>query len=53
MEGWETDGSTKFNSDIDSQERPISMFGTLSFQGKNAYALESLGCEINKIEHDE
>ena len=39
VEGWETDGSTKFNSDIDPQERPISMFGTLSFQGKNAYAL--------------
>lgn len=52
-EGYELENSTKFIADIQAEERPISMFGSVSFQNKNLYALESLGCEVNKIDNDE
>lgn len=47
MEGWEVDASTKYVGDMEENERPVSMFGTVSSHGKNNYALSSLGCEVN------
>jgi hypothetical protein len=46
------ESSTKFIADIGADERPISMFGSVALQNKNMYALESLGCEVNKIDDD-
>ena len=52
MEGWDIDASTKYMADIEENEKPVSMFGTVSFQGKNKYALSSLGCEVNFMEDE-
>ena len=34
------------NGNAEGSERPVSIFGSCSYQGKSMYALESLGCEI-------
>lgn len=52
VEGWEIDASTKYTADISPDERPISMFGSVAYHGKNNYALESLGCEINTMDSE-
>ena len=44
------EGSTRYTADIGEDERPISMFGSIAYHGKNNYALESLGCEVNSTE---
>ena len=50
VEGWEIEGSTKFKADIGEEERPISMFGSLTLVSKNNYALSSLGCEVGCVD---
>lgn len=52
LQGWDTDSSTKYTADIGADQRPISMFGSIAYHGKNNYALQSLGCEVNMIENE-
>ena len=51
-EGWDDDESTRYLGDISANEKPVCMFGSVGYHGKNNYALESLGCEINIIENE-
>lgn len=50
VEGWEIEASSKFRADIDEEERPILMFGSVGVVSKNNYALCSLGCEVGSID---
>jgi hypothetical protein len=49
-QGWDADNSTRYQLDIESNERPVAFSGSVSNQGKSMYALESLGCEISEME---
>lgn len=37
--GWQSEGSTKYPFDIEANERPICMFGSVSAAGKNMYVM--------------
>jgi hypothetical protein len=44
--GRESEGTVFYQLDIRPKERPLSMFQSFQYLGKDEYILQSLGCEI-------